>query len=317
MVGGDGEGLQHFQVDLVRAVGVEQVRRHVAEAEALFDQAFRRAEARRDHGDGEAGVGQLREGDDLVGRMHGDADDVLRQRQLARHIRIGGDQAGHRVVGIDRAVLGQRLHGREAAAAGDHGPGAGIGGAVDADDQVLQQAMGGDGGLHLGLGDRIGRRLAHVLGRKRQPGERNLPDQRFVRGCDVIHANLPRYGLDMDGTDAAETASPAVPRPPRPGLAPPPGGALAGYGRRLRDGGGRWPGGGRAAGIRTGRRSRRCVGSDVAGPVEGEPPIVPGDACRLGLADDPVAAEGEGASGCDHAVTVTGFIVKLRGGVRR
>ena len=69
--------------------------------------------------------------------------------------------------------------------------------------------------------------------------------------------------------------------------------------------------GGRAAGIRTGRRSRRCVGSDVAGPVEGEPPIVPGDACRLGLADDPVAAEGEGASGGDHAVQATGFIVKL------
>ena len=60
-----------------------------------------------------------------------------------------------------------------------------------------------------------------------------------------------------------------------------------------------------------GRRSRRRVGSDVAGPVEGEPPIVPGDACRLGLADDPVAAEGEGASGGDHAVPVTGFIVKL------
>ena len=243
VVGGDGEGLQHFQVDLVGPVGVEQVRRHVAEAEALFDQPLGGAEARRDHGDGEAGVGELREGDHLVGRMHGDADDVLRQRQLARHVRIGGDQAGHRVVGIDRAVLGQRLHGREAAAAGDHGPGAGIGGTVDTDDQVLEQAMGGDGGLHLGLGDRIGRRLAHVLGRKRQPGERNLPDQRFVRGCDVIHANLPRYGLDMDGTDAAETASPAVPRPPRPGPAPPPCGALAGDGRRLRDGGGRWPGG--------------------------------------------------------------------------
>ena len=230
VIGGDGEGLQHFQVDLARAVGVEQVRRHVAEAEALFDQAFRRAEARGDPGDGEAGVGELGERDHLVGRMHGDADDVLRQRQLARRIRIGGDQAGHRVVGIDRAVLGQRLHGREAAAAGDHGPGAGIGGTVDADDQVLQQAMGGDGGLHLGLGDRIGRRLAHVLGRKRQPGERNLPDQRFVRGCDVIHANLPRYGLDMDGTDAAETASPAVPRPPRPGPAPAPGAAPAGMG---------------------------------------------------------------------------------------
>ena len=78
MVGGDGEGLQHFQVDLARAVGVEQVRRHVAEAEALFDQPLGGAEARRDHGDGEAGIGQLRERDHLVCRMHGDTDDVLR-----------------------------------------------------------------------------------------------------------------------------------------------------------------------------------------------------------------------------------------------
>ena len=49
-VGGDGEGLQHFEVDGVGAVGVEQVRRGVAEAQALFDQALRQAETR---GDGE------------------------------------------------------------------------------------------------------------------------------------------------------------------------------------------------------------------------------------------------------------------------
>ena len=213
MVGRDGEGLQHFEVDLVGAVGVEQVRRHVAEAQALFDQALGRAETRRDGTHGEAGVGQLRERDHLVGGMHGDADDVLRQRQLARHIRIGGDQAGHRVVGVDRAVLGQCLHGREAASAGDHGPGAGIGRSVHADDEVLQQAMGGDGGLHLGLGDRIGRRLAHVLGRKRQPAQRNLPDERFVQGGDVIHANLPRYRDEKDGTGAAEAALSGRPAP--------------------------------------------------------------------------------------------------------
>ena len=206
MVGRDGEGLQHFEVDRVGAVGVEQVRRHVAEAEALFDQPFGRAETRRDGGDGEAGIGQLRERNHLVGGMHGDADDVLRQGQLARHRRISGDQARHGMVGVDRAVLGQRLHGRKPAPAGDHGIGAGIGRTVHADDQVLQQAVGCDGGLHLGLGDRVGRRLAHVLGRKRQPAQRNLPDERFVQGSDVIHANLPRYRDEKDGTGAAETA---------------------------------------------------------------------------------------------------------------
>ena len=120
------------------AVGVEQVRRDVAEAQALFDQALGRAETRGDGTHGEAGICQLREGDHLVGGMHGDADDVLRQRQLAGHRRIDGDQAGHRVIGVDRAVLGERLHGGEATTAGDHGVGAGIGRAVHADDEVLQ-----------------------------------------------------------------------------------------------------------------------------------------------------------------------------------
>ena len=267
MVGGDGEGLQHFQVDLAGAIGVEQVRRHVAEAEALLDQPLGGAEARRDHGDGEAGVGELGERDHLVYRRHRDPDDVLRQRQLARHIRIGGDQAGHRVVGIDRAVLGQCLHGREAAAAGDHGIVAGVGGAVHAHDQVLEQAVAGDGGLHLGLGDGVGRRLAHVLGRKRQPGERKLPDQRFVQGGDVIHANLPRYGLEMDGTSAAGTALSGRPAP-RP--APARLRLLAGLLRGMGGDGGTAAGvgraGGRAAEIRTGRRSPRRPGSDVVGP---------------------------------------------------
>ena len=250
MVGRDGEGLQHFEVDLVGAVGVEQVRRHVAEAQALLDQAFGRAETRRDGTHGEAGVGQLRERDHLIGRMHGDADDVLRQRQLARHRRIGGDQAGHRMVGVDRALLGQGLHGREAASAGDHGIGAGIGRSVHANDQVLQQAMGGNGGLHLGLGDRVGRRLAHVLGRQRQPGERNLPDERFVQGGDVIHANLPRYRDEKDGTGAAETALSGRPAPrPAPARLRLRAGLLRGMG-----------GGGRAAAARPGVVSREAAG---------------------------------------------------------
>ena len=239
MVGGDGEGLQHFEVDLVGAVGVEQVRGHVAEAQALFDQALGGAETRRDGRDGEAGIGQLREGDHLVGRVHGDADDILRQRQLARYRRIGGDQAGHRVVGVDRAVLGQCLHGGEAASAGDHGINTGIGRTVDADDQVLQQAVGGDGGLHLGLGDRIGRRLAHVLGRKRQPGERDLPDEWFVQGGDVIHANLPRYGLGMDGTGAAGPALSGCPAPAPARLGSASGRGSGGLWAAMADGGGR------------------------------------------------------------------------------
>ena len=37
-VGGDGEGLQHFEVDPVGLVGIQQLGRGVAEAEPLFDQ---------------------------------------------------------------------------------------------------------------------------------------------------------------------------------------------------------------------------------------------------------------------------------------
>ena len=47
-VGRDGEGLQHFEVDLVGAVGVQQLRRRVAEAEALLDDALGGPEAHRD-----------------------------------------------------------------------------------------------------------------------------------------------------------------------------------------------------------------------------------------------------------------------------
>ena len=52
----------------------------------------------------------------MIGGMHGDADDILRQRQLARHRRIGGDQL--QGTGWSASIapcLGQCLHGREPA----------------------------------------------------------------------------------------------------------------------------------------------------------------------------------------------------------
>ena len=87
----------------------------VAEAEPLLDQPFRHAETQRDGGDGLAGLGQLREGDHPIGGVHGDADDILGQRNLAGLDTLGLHHAGHRVVGIEDAVLDQLLHGPEAA----------------------------------------------------------------------------------------------------------------------------------------------------------------------------------------------------------
>ena len=96
------------------------------------------------------------------------------------------------MVGIERAVLGERLQCREAAPAGDDGEALGAVAIriVGAGDEVLQQAVGLDGCHELGLGELVGGGLAHVLGREREAAQRDLPDERLGRRCDVIHANL-------------------------------------------------------------------------------------------------------------------------------
>ena len=145
-VGCYGEGLQHFQVDPVGPVGVQEFRRGAAEAEPLLDEPLGGAEPRRDGGDRLTGRGQLSEGLHLVGGMHGDADDVLGERDLAGIHVPGPDLAGHRMVGIDGAFPGQLLQGLEAAAPGDDGMGSGTVRVfrVGADDEVLQQSEGGN-----------------------------------------------------------------------------------------------------------------------------------------------------------------------------
>ena len=72
--------------------------------------------------------------------------DILGERDLARRGITVPDLAGHKMAGIENLLLDQRLHGLEAAPAGDHGipVGASLVGLVRADDQVLQQAEGGD-----------------------------------------------------------------------------------------------------------------------------------------------------------------------------
>ena len=214
-VGGDGEGLEHVEVDLAGAVGVQQLRGDMAEAETLLDGAFRHAEARGDGGHRLAGIGELRKRDHLVGRVHGDADDVLGQRQLGGLDLAGPDLAVHGTVGVERAILDQRLHGLEAAPARDHGVGSvvivGIGGA---DDEVLQQAEGGDRSLELGVGLRVGRGLADVLGREREAGKRDLPDERLGPGGDEVHGGL--HGRLLACGAAGSRRPPPHPLPNRP-----------------------------------------------------------------------------------------------------
>ena len=91
-----------------------------------------------------------------------------------------------------------------AADTGDHGVAIVF---VITDHQVFEQAEGGDRGLEFGVGPGIGRGLADILGGEREPAQRDLPDERFGPGGDVVHASL-HGGFCRQGADDAL-------RPPR------------------------------------------------------------------------------------------------------
>ena len=199
-VGGDGEGGQHLQVDPALAVGFQQHRRGVAEAQALLDQPFGDAEARRDVGHRCAAPGEAGERLDLVGRVHGGANHVLGQRQLALRRVVVDHAAGHGVIGRQHALAGQVDEGGQTAAAGDHGvtdlpAGAGFDGACN---EVLQQPMRGDRGLELGERGLAGRCLADVGGRQLQFAERDGLDDGFRHGGHSPETGKPP-GAASDG----------------------------------------------------------------------------------------------------------------------
>ena len=141
----------------------------------------------RDRG---AGLRELAERDHLVGGVHRDTHDVLRERQLDR-IAVRGDLARHRMEGVEPAFLDECNEGRESLPAGD-------------DCEALGAVRGGF----------VGRCLAHVLGRGRELAKRDVPDRRFQRGA--MWWFMP---FSVDGwTGARETAfsgrrAPARPRP--------------------------------------------------------------------------------------------------------
>ena len=120
-VGGDGEGLEGIEVDLVGAVGVEEFGRGVAEAQALLDGTLRHPEAGGDAGDGGAVIGQRPEGLHLVGRVHGDADHVLGEGEFAVGRAVADDAAGHGEVVGQNALAGEVDECGQPPAAGDDG----------------------------------------------------------------------------------------------------------------------------------------------------------------------------------------------------
>ena len=154
MIRGDGEGHQCVQIDLVRAVGLQQYRCGVAEPQAFLHGALGDPEARRDGGRRASRISQAAERLDLIGRVHGGADTVLGQRNFFGRNDTADHAAGHGVVLVQRALGGQRLHRGKPPSAGDHRVardtiGAGFHGVSN---QVLEQPVGGDRGLELGEG---------------------------------------------------------------------------------------------------------------------------------------------------------------------
>ena len=110
---------------------------------------------------------------------------------------------------VQRALGGQRLHRGKPPPAGDHRVardtiGAGFHGAGN---QVLEQPVGGDRGLELGEGRSIGRRLAHIVGREFELGQRDVADIAF----GVVHVGLRDC---VNAEPGGDTLFGIRPRPP-------------------------------------------------------------------------------------------------------
>ena len=134
--------------------------------------------------------------------------------------RRADQQAGHRVVGIERAVLRQRLPGLKAAPAGDDGIALVAIGVrlVGTDDEVFEQPVGGDRGLEFGICMRVGgvlrtfsgARVNRLSGISRMSGSA-LGAMWFMRISLCM-------GWGMVGTGAVGTTFRGRPKPDRPRL---------------------------------------------------------------------------------------------------
>ena len=213
-VGGDGEGLEGGQVDGVLPISVQQLRRGVAEAEALLDDALGDAEAGGDVGNGGAGEGKRAEGLDLVCGVHCDVEHVLGERDLGVAHAVLDDTAGHGEVGSDGALAGELVERGEAPGACDDGEAlaAVLGGTDGAGHEVLDQAVGGDGCLELGEGGLAGLGPADVGGRALQPVEGDGSDD------GVVHETVSGNAWMGRGPDSLREhrPSPEITHPARP-----------------------------------------------------------------------------------------------------
>jgi hypothetical protein len=96
VVGAEREGGHHFEADRPGPELVEQLRRDLAQAQALRDVPLRNAEAGGDRLDWLARIDQGRHRDEFVGRVHRGPHRVFHQRGFDRLVRRL-DQARHLV----------------------------------------------------------------------------------------------------------------------------------------------------------------------------------------------------------------------------
>ena len=179
VIGAEREGGDGIEADVAVAVGVEQFRRELAEAQALPDMPFGGAEAGRDCVDRRAAsISAAMATNSSAGCIA--ARIVFSTSEVS--IASSGvlDLARDRMVGVDDAFGGELLQDLEAAAAGVD--------LVDAfavdrrrmDDEVLQDAFGADAGFERGVLGRRGRSLADI-GR----GQDELAERRYCGLCCV------------------------------------------------------------------------------------------------------------------------------------
>lgn len=108
VVVGDGERLHLPQPDVAETVGVEDGGTDAAEFQAFLNDVLGHAEAGGDGRGGCALVDEVAERLELVGRVHGDADDVLGQADFYRvGVALELDTV-HRVVGRELAASGEQ-----------------------------------------------------------------------------------------------------------------------------------------------------------------------------------------------------------------
>ena len=185
-------GLCDIEADVARAERLEHHRGKAGEPQTAFDETHRQSEPAGDAFDVRPLFDQLPEGEALVGRVHRQALEVLREAGLARAGRIAvEDEAGHVATRGNGAVGCKALQRPQAPAAGLDGE-ASPGFAEAGHHEILKESTRRNVRLQLEVG-RFAGHPPHVARRGNELVERDGPDHDSLRmraGADHPHLSL-------------------------------------------------------------------------------------------------------------------------------